>query len=257
MEKYTMIIRPDKISEKLSHSAREILHCHGMVEDTENPHTIIVIGGDGTYLRAVHQYIDHLDSVRFFGIHTGTLGFCSDYKDKELEDFLNVLIHNTGKEEPFPLLQASVEAKTWYGLNEIRIENVSRTQVLDVSINEDSLETFRGSGMCICTQLGSTAYNRSLGGAVIQEGLDLIEMTEIAGIHHSQYRSLDAPLVLRGDSVLQFKSSSFKGAVLGADQFVDSLDCYKEITVRICPDKKVYILRGKTVSYFDRLKSLF
>ena len=36
---------------------------------------VIVIGGDGTILRAIHRYLDKIESIRLLGIHTGTLGF--------------------------------------------------------------------------------------------------------------------------------------------------------------------------------------
>ncbi len=147
--------------------------------------------------------------------------------------------------------------KRYYALNEIRIENAARTQVMDVYVNDVLLETFRGTGMCVCTQLGSTAYNRSLGGAVIQEGLDLIEMSEISGIHHSKYRSLDAPFVLKNDSVIRFVSDSFDGALLGVDSDVYPLENAKEIEIKVCSARHIRVLRGKNVSYFERLKTLY
>lgn len=257
MEKFTIVARPDELSGRLEKHVQNALEKHDFMRDDASPETVIVIGGDGTFIYAVHQYIDRLKDVRFFGLHTGTLGFYSDYQDSEIDAFLDVLIQHTGNEELLGVLRAEVDGKRYYGLNEIRVENAARTQVMDVFVNGVQLETFRGTGMCVCTQLGSTAYNRSLGGAVIQEGLDLIEMAEIAGIHHSKYRSLDAPFVLKKDSVIRFVSESFHGALLGVDSDVYSLDDAKCIEIKICQARKIRVLHGKKVSYFDRLKDLF
>lgn len=258
MEKYTIVSRPDQLSEKLERKAEKCLNAKGFTRDDEHPDVVIVIGGDGTFIYAVHQYMHMINDVCFFGIHTGTLGFYSDYLDSDISEFLHVLIEKKGTLKEFQILQAVTgTGKKFYGINEIRIENAARTQVLDVSINGHMLETFRGSGMCVCTQLGSTAYNRSLGGAVIQEGLDLIEMAEISGIHHSRFRSLDAPMVLMADSVIRFEATSFDGALLGTDAQVYSMDGETSVEISVCRDRKLRLLRGREFSYFDRLKSLF
>lgn len=258
MKKFTVVARPDEKSEELEKVIETKLVEHGFVRDDEHPRTVIVVGGDGTFIYAVHKFIDQLQNIRFFGLHRGTLGFYSDYRDCELDDFLDVLIHDTGKEEILSVLRGEVNGKRYYALNEIRIENVARTQVLNVEINGVELETFRGTGMSVCTQLGSTAYNRSLGGAIIQDGLDLIEMAEISGIHHSKYRSLSAPIVLKSDSVIRFDSESFDGAILGVDSEVHVLDKdTTSIEIKVCSQRHIKVLRGKKVSYFDRLKMLY
>ena len=168
-----------------------------------------------------------------------------------------MLTDGTGQEKRFQVLQAKTSKNVYYAINEIRIENAARTQVLDVYVDKKLFETFRGTGMCVCTQLGSTAYNRSLVGAVIQEGLDLIELAEISGIHHSRYRSLDAPIVLKAESVIDLSSVSFTGALLGSDAEVFELDGETNVEISVCKDRQIRVLRGRDISYFDRLKSLF
>lgn len=257
MKKYAIVARPDELSDTLEIKADQYLKTNGFVRDDDHPDTVIVIGGDGTFILAAHKYMHCLNDVVFFGIHTGTLGFYSDYLDQEICEFLDVLTDGTGSEKQFQVLQAKTSKAVYYAINEIRIENAARTQVLDVAVDKKLFETFRGTGMCVCTQLGSTAYNRSLGGAVIQEGLDLIELAEISGIHHSRYRSLDAPIVLKAESVIDLSSQSFTGALLGADAEVFALDGENNVEISVSKDRKIRVLRGRDISYFDRLKSLF
>ena len=251
-------IRPDDVSEALKHRTVQVLKAHGYEENETDPETVFVIGGDGTFLYAVHQYIERLSDVRFFGIHTGTLGFYTDYRDEDFDAFMDVFLKNEVTEYTYPILEGIMDTGTTvYGVNEIRIENAARTQALDVYINGRLLEEYRGTGMCVATQLGSTAYNRSLGGAVIQEGLSVIEMTEMSGIHHNKYRSLKSPLILSDQCEITFVTESFAGALLGADSEVYTLDPARKLKIRISRDKSVRMLKGRKVDYFDRIQSLF
>lgn len=261
MSKFTVIARPDELSESLKQRAIRDLCANGYVYDEDDPEYCFVIGGDGTFIYAVHHIIRQvgrrMNDVKFYGIHTGTLGFYTDYLDTEYDEFIDTFLKQKCTETTYPLLQAEYDGQKHNAINEIRVENAARTQVIDVYVNGEKFETFRGTGLCVCTQLGSTAYNRSLGGAVIQEGLNFIEMTEMAGIHHSKYRSLEAPIILKGDTELEFRSASFKGAIIGCDADVYPIDDVTSIRIHISNTTAVHMLRGRQVSYFDRLKSLF
>ncbi|MEE8806988.1 MAG: NAD kinase [Lactimicrobium sp.] len=256
-KRYALVVRPDETSARIADQLRKRLAVFGCVEDEHMPETIFVIGGDGTFIYAVHEYMPHLNEVRFYGIHTGTLGFYTDYRDTDLDAFVDAYVNDKCTEVRYPILSAHYDGHEVHGINEIRIENASRTQVMEIYVNGRKFEDFRGTGICVCTQLGSTAYNRSLGGAVIQEGLRFIEMTEIAGIHHVKYRSLGSPIVMCEDTELRFDSESFDHALLGVDSDVLPLDGVKSITMHTSKDLWVRMLRGRSVSYFDRLKSLF
>ena len=56
-----------------------------MVEDKKTPDYVFAIGGDGTVLRTFSKYIGIIDSVKFLSIHTGHLGFYTDYSAKDFE----------------------------------------------------------------------------------------------------------------------------------------------------------------------------
>ena len=255
--KFAIVARPDGESGHLEKRLKEILLKEGMIYDEEHPEIVFPIGGDGTFIYAIHKYIDVVSDLYFYGICSGTLGFFAEYNADEFDTFVDVFLKGEVKDTVFPLLRAEMDGVKHYGLNEIRIENPARTQILDIYINDEKLETFHGSGMNVCTQLGSSAYNRSLGGAVIQEGLDLIEMCEIAGIHHSKFHSLYAPFILKGDTVITFASQSFEGAVMGIDAAVIPLYGNSPIEIRVSRTKRVHMLKGRQITYIDRLHTLF
>ena len=144
----------------------------GKVYDKENPDLIVCVGGDGTLLHAFHQYMDKLDTVAFVGIHTGTLGFSTDYIVEELDAFFKDIEANEYTIEEKSVLEATCykddnESFKIHALNEVRVENIVKTQHIDVYLDDEYFELFRGNGLCISGQYGSTAYNRSIGGAVI------------------------------------------------------------------------------------------
>ena len=257
MSDFAIVARPDDISRSLQQEMELILKKNGYDENEKAPEYVFVIGGDGTFIYAVHQYISRLDEVKFFGIHTGTLGFYTDYRDRDFEEFIEAFLSGNVREFSYPILEGRTEETTYYGINEIRIENAARTQNMDIYINGRLFETYRGTGMCVSTQLGSTAYNRSLGGAVIEEGLNLIEMCEMAGIHHNKYRSLKAPFVMNDRNRITFVSDSFAGALLGADSEVFPMENVHRLEIQVSETKRVRMLKGRDISYFDRLKSLF
>lgn len=260
MPKFHVITKGDRQSEGVAATLTEALQQRGMTIDTENPDIVITVGGDGTFLRAIHRHLDDLDRCVFVGMHTGTLGFTTNYAVDEWDLLVYDLINRTAPIYPIPLLKVEVMeedgSKTYHAVNEIRIENVIRTQLLNVTINQTFLETFRGTGLCISGQVGSTAYNRSAGGAILQEGLDLLQITEITGIHHRAYRSLGSSLIIARDSVIVLDSDDFSGAILCYDHESIPLDKAQKLTLRYAKQKAQVMTRADK-HYFERLKNLF
>lgn len=260
MKRFVILSKEDELSKELNNRLTHRLIELNYVKSNDNPDFVVTIGGDGTFLRAIHKYIDQLDNIKFVGIHTGTLGFFSSYDGDECEAFVQDLLSNKLEYKKFPLLDICATSingnEHYYALNEMRVENVIRTQLIRVSINEEYMETFRGTGLCISTQAGSTAYNRSLGGAIIHEGLNLLQLTEITGIHHHAYRSLGSPLIVQNDAQI----------ILESDDFCEAILCYDHLSVKLKKDSKIKCQYSeKTVqcvgrpntSYIKRLKSLF
>ena len=65
------------------------------------------------------------------------------------------------------------QSEMYYALNELRLDQGLQAQVIHVYINDVLFEVFRGNGLCVSTPSGSTAYNKSLGGAIIYPGIPL------------------------------------------------------------------------------------
>ena len=80
---------------------------------------------------------------------------------------------------------------------------------------------------------------------------------EVSEVIRGQFDCMGAPVVMRDDIEAEFRSEDFKGALLGADSDVFPLDTETFVKVRRSPDRQVHMLRGRNISYFSRLKSLF
>ena len=77
MKQYALVVKQDELSKKVSKEIRTGLM--GVLEYNQNdPDLVISVGGDGTMLMSVHQYLKH--DVNFVGVHTGTLGFFTVFK---------------------------------------------------------------------------------------------------------------------------------------------------------------------------------
>lgn len=259
MNRYTIVQREDETSQKLRMQIFEELNHRGWVYDDVHPELVICVGGDGTLLNAFHTWLHAIDDVAFVGIHSGTLGFSTDYTQEDLEQFFEDIARKPIIEEK-RILEAvcvnSREEKHVCALNEIRVENIVKTQEMDIFIGNEFFETFRGNGLCISGQYGSTAYNRSIGGAVIYPGLDLLQITEISGIHHRHARSLDSPLILEPNTEITMKSSSFDHALLCYDHLHNHLDGIHEIRVSSF-HKTIKFAHFNRKSHIKRLNALF
>lgn len=256
MRKFAVVSKDDEVSIKIAKTVQLRLLEKGLIYDDSQPEVVCIIGGDGTFLSAIHKYMSILDQCVFTGIHTGTLGFFVDYTLKEMNECIEDIASKQPQIETKRLLKISLSCgKNYFAVNEAWIESF-KTQHINIEINSQPLETFHGSGLVISTQTGSTAYSRSTGGAIIQPGLDVMELCEICGIHHTHYRSLTNPLIINGDATIKLSSQQFSHAKLCFDRYYIDLPTKQEISCSLS-DKKVQLAHYKPTDWLTRLKHLF
>ncbi len=262
MKKIAFVIRKDDHSLSIKNQLEINLVKSGMIVDEKNPDLIICVGGDGTILYAVHKYLNKLDTAKFIGVHTGTLGFFTEYTDQEIDSCIHDILSEPCDDFTAALLEVNLigdvpqHSKTIYALNEMRIENIIRTQVIDVYIDGEHFEKCRGTGVCLSTQVGSTAYNRSLGGAVIDSGLSIMQLSEITSIQHSKHHSLGVPYIMMRNRSVTFMSDTFNHALLCYDHLYMDLENIQKVVCTIS-DRCVHFARYRPYSYLKRLKNLY
>ena len=251
--KIGLFIKYEVVDRNFEASFIKKLSSLGFTFDNKNPDIVITFGGDGTFLKAVQKYINEIDKVKFLCINKGKLGYFSDYKFDELDEALaniNELVPHS-----YRLLRASIGKEEIYAVNEIRIENPFHTLKSEVFIDDEYLESFRGNGLIVSTSLGSTAYNKSLGGAVVEPASETMQLTEIAPINNRLYESFGSSLVLSKERTITFKGE-FSSVLVGYDYLVKNSINSDEIKIQLSA-KKATILNKKDRNYIKRISETF
>lgn len=254
--RFLIVDRSDENSKRIHNHIQNILCENGWEYDSLHPEIVICIGGDGTILRAIHNNQAQLDSIVFVGLHTGTLGFLTDYTQDEVDCFIHDLLFNTPSIEIRPLLEMKFGNECLYAFNEFRIESMFRTLNLDVYIDDEYFEKTTGSGICISTQAGSTALNRALSGAVVDPGIDVIQLSEISPISHKNHHSLRNSYIMKEDRKITICMENTKDAFICFDHLYKEIGDIKEFHVQTS-NKKVRFARYRTSSYLKRLMNLY
>lgn len=263
--KFAIVTKKDELSEEIENSLKKFLLEKELIEDILNPDYVFVIGGDGTVLSAFHTYLDIINNVKFLSIHTGHLGFYTDYQAKDYEKIFIDMLEKTPKIESYPLVAVEAYCKDKrllsknYALNEITLNNaVGSTYIAEIYIDNEHFENFRGDGICISTPTGSTAYNKSLGGAVINPRMDVFQVAEIAALNNIVYRTLGNSIVLSKEEVLTIKPKAQRNNHrLSIDQSYYSYETLSKIDVTLSKTKKISFLRYNEVSFWQRVKRSF
>lgn len=256
--RFTIVQRGDNHSQSISSYLKK--QCIEQLEweyDEQEFDIVLSVGGDGTLLRGIHQYLDKLDHIQFVGIHTGTLGFFTDYTFEEVDTFINDIKRNNPHIEKSPLLEIEFDnQERVYALNEVRIESLAKTLSLDVYIDDEFFERSTGSGICISTQAGSTAVNRALHGAVIDSGLNVLQLCEIMPIAHKSHHSLRSPYIMKEDREVRIVGKTLEYAHACYDHLEKDLKDISEIKIRTS-NMYVQFARYRAYSYLRRLKNLY
>lgn len=259
MRKFNIISKYEENSKLLAEKIKESLLENNFVFEEENPDLVIILGGDGKLLRTIHNYMNSIDTIDFVTFTTGTLGYASDFNQTEIDEFIQLLLTNQYSIEKIHLLEATInyyhKKEKKYALNEIRLENRQHTCVIDVFLNEQHFENFRGNGICVSTPFGSTGYNKSLNGAVVLNNVEVLQLTEIAGIHNTTYHSLGNSLIVNKNTVISLKSTS-KHPLIGLDHMVIDSHDLKSIDIKYS-DKFIKFAHYKHKNCVDRIKKAF
>ena len=229
------------------------------VVDKDEFELAIAIGGDGSFLRMIHQ--NNFDSNKFYvGINTGHLGFLQDIKPNEIDKFINELkgkeygIDNIGVQETS--VTHSNGISNFYTLNEIVVRNQNLdTLNAEILIDGEVLENYKGDGIMVVTSIGSTAYNLSYGGSIVYPLFSTLQITPMAPINSKVYRSLTNSLIIPEKKAVQIKPQN-PNVIVTADGENNIFDDASNIN-SIIGDKKIKVLRFKHYSFPKKINEKF
>ncbi|WP_073997807.1 NAD(+)/NADH kinase [Anaerococcus urinomassiliensis] len=193
-----------KFSKSIFFKTKDILEDYGFeVSSSFNSDAILnlVIGGDGTFLKAVHD--TNFTNIPFIGINTGHLGFYQEVEVGEIENFVKAFKDGNYNVEELTILESQVNKKHMDSLNEVVVKsNKNQIVRLKVFIDGNFVENFQGDGLIIATPHGSTAYNLSCGGSILHQSLKGYSLTPIAPIFSNLNNAIISPVVLPEDATI-------------------------------------------------------
>lgn len=264
----TKIVNIVHNNEKLSIDTAKILRnklisSKYKVADTfdDNANLIICIGGDGTFLKALRDH--DFPDIPIVGINTGHLGFFTEIIPSEIDNFLIKYNNNDYFIQEITLIEATTctrnDCIVTKGINEIVIKgDKSRTVHLDIYVNDHLVERFSGDGILISTSTGSTAYNYSAGGSIVDPSLNVLQITPLAPINTNVYRSFTSSIILRSDAVIKVHPEyRFENSlVIVSDGLEHHYTGITEVSAMLS-ECKINMLRLKNFEFWNRVTSKF
>ena len=257
-------------SQSLASEIAHYIESHGLsvrlgsiLDDEENncflnsSDMLIVLGGDGTVLRAAH--LVKSSKVPILGINLGHLGFLTEIKGDCWQDELSLVLSEKYWIEERTMLHAELNrnGKKEAGceaLNDVVISRGRRICIMKstVHVNGEYLTTYPGDGIIVSTPTGSTAYAWDIGGPVLSpclKGILLIPM--------SPHLYMNRTLVLEQEAKIRVEISTEDQGMLTMDGRIEvdlqDGDC---VTIQASPCVTHFVRLHSKMYYLHRLKSI-
>ena len=218
----------------------------------ENIKFIVIVGGDGSILRVANG-LSQQNPPPILGVNVGSIGFLDESNGRMIFRDLSRVINGEYTLEVCSKLTAYIvktsgEIKLSNALNEVLIISSKSSKVLQISIRIDGIFLNRSylDGVIISTPTGSTAYNLSAGGAIINPNMESMQITPVNSFAGSGFKPMIVPL----DSEIEIQLLRPR---LDAKIVIDG----QQIIKRIAPNTRVRIRKTKSQNKFIRFKGSY
>jgi NAD+ kinase len=232
---------------------RAVAERHGVELVAEGGDIAVVLGGDGTLLRALRNLLG--TGVPAIGVNYGRVGFLTAMGGDDLDEGIARVFSGDYRVVELSTLEVTVNGETSFAVNDVVVAGgqLGRMVELGYSIGGEELGYQPCDGLICATPTGSTAYNLSNGGPVLVWGLDALVLTFVAP-HALHIRPLG---VARGpDGEITNVTASQDVTVLVDGHEVGSLAEGDRATVRIGAEKTLLATLPE-VTFFSRYAATF
>jgi NAD+ kinase len=255
VDRATVVVhgRPDKVADARETVERLAAKAGVELSDGDDVQLAIVLGGDGTMLRALHRFLG--TGVPVLGVNFGRVGFLAGVPQDDLE--AGLLRAFEGKLATFelPTLEAELGGERHPAVNDVVASSaaVGRMVELRWAIAREDLGTVPCDGLICSTPTGSTAYNLSNGGPVLVWGLDAMAVTFVAP--HSLHAR---PLVVPRSSDLRVTNltTDVPVTVLADGHKVGELSTDESVTIRLAEARSLLATLPES-TFFRRYRETF
>ena len=216
---------------------------------------VIVIGGDGSLIEAARALQRH--DIPILGINMGTLGYLTEVEISDMEAAVNQIVNGEFQLETRMMLEGAFDnGATDICLNDIIVSRKGALRVIhfDLFVNGELLNSYKADGVIISTPTGSTAYNLSAGGPIVEPTASMIVITPICS--HALNTS---SIVLSADDEIEIRIDKGRNGmteeVLVAFDGADTVTLYTGDAVTIRKASAVTkIMKLSKVSFLEILR---
>lgn len=251
-----------KDTERIRKDLMEVFNNMGIhtVKTSKEADLIASIGGDGTFLQAVRK-TGFRDDCVYIGIAIQEDDYMYvdfDYKNSHL--ISEALTSEDTEVRNYPAIEVKInDNKPSFCLNEFTLRSsIVKTIMMDVYIDDFLFEQFHGDGVLVCTPTGSTGYNKSLGGAVVDPLVKAIQVTELASVNNNKYRTLGTSFLLNKDRPLTLMIDKSKDyyPIMSLDNEALSLQNTEQVQIRVA-DRIIKTLRLPNNTFWHKTQRNF
>lgn len=236
------------------------IKCEGadkQFSQADKPDMVFVLGGDGTMLRAARDYMN--SSIPLIGINLGSVGYLTEVDRENLLPALEKIIDGDFEIEERMMLEGTCiksgeEVGKFRALNDISVLKAVPFQAINFNIyvNDKFLKDYSADGVIVSTPTGSTGYNLSAGGPIVEPGADLIVLTPVSP-HTLMHRSI---ILSPNDEIrieLKARNGISQPAVASADS-ANIVDLSSTDTVILRKsEKRIKIVKVSSLSFLEVL----
>ena len=213
---------------------------------------LIVLGGDGTTLRAARMLSPY--DVPIFGINLGRVGFLSEAQPDEWPEKLTSVLDGNYWIERRLRMQANLmrnehQIASFTALNDVVVGRGSQARVirLHLRVDGDLVTTYVADALIVATPTGSTAYAMAAGGPLLPPQLQNFVVVPVAA-----HLSLNRALVLHEEAEISIRVEMDHEANLTADgQLGSPVENGDRVTVTKHP-QPIFFARVESSGYFYR-----
>lgn len=229
---------------------------HGVASeggDSAKADLALVLGGDGTILRALKRFLG--TSVPVIGVNLGRVGFLASIDPGALEDGLTRVFGGGYEVVELPALEAEAGGERWNAVNDVVVTSSTIGRMIELAwaIGGEDLGELPCDGLICSTPSGSTAYNLSNGGPVLVWGLDAMAINFVAP-HSLHARPMVVPRGL--DLVVENRTDAVSATVLADGNPVHELAPGDQVTARLSEQRSLLATLPES-TFFSRYRRVF
>ncbi len=236
--------------------ADDELEKHGLGSDDGDParaDLAVVLGGDGTMLRALKRFLG--TSVPVIGVNLGRVGFLASIERDALEEGLARVFGGEYGVVELPVLEAEAGGERWTAVNDVVVASSTIGRMIELAwaIGGEALGELPCDGLICSTPSGSTAYNLSNGGPVLVWGLDAMAVNFVAP-HSLHARPMVVPRGL--DLAVENRTADVAATVLADGHPVHELAPGEQVAASLSEQRSLLATLPES-TFFSRYRRIF